>query len=230
MWDTLTTGCSSLDNLLDGGLPADGVALVYGEAETGKTSLAIQCAVYCVRRGYKTFFVDSDSTFSTHRLSQIAYRDSEKISPNIILMTPTTFEEQGQVIGHLDEYISKKFGLVIVDTITSLYRVELGGAKETFKLNRELNRQVASLAQIAKTKKVGVLMTSQVRSVFSAKHVGIEPVATRTLKFWSDVVLKLEHTGQTRVLKTILTKHPRRKRRASCYVAIERAGIRDYGH
>jgi DNA repair protein RadB len=227
---TFTTGCSSLDKLLDGGLPADGVALVYGEAETGKTSLAIQCAVYCARKGYKTLFVDSDSTFSTHRLSQIAYRDFEKISPDIILMTPTTFKEQGQVIGHLDEYISKKFSLVIVDTVTSLYRVELGGIKETFKLNRELNRQVASLAQIAKTKKVAVLITSQVRSAFSVRHVSIEPVATRTLKFWSDVVLNLEHTGQTRVLKAILTKHPRRKRLASCYVTIERAGILDYGH
>lgn len=224
-----TTGCSSLDKLLDGGLPADGVALVYGEAETGKTSLAIQCAVYCARKGYKTLFVDSDSTFSTHRLSQIAYRDFEKVSPNIILMTPTTFKEQGQVIGHLSEYISKKFSLVIVDTVTSLYRVELGDIKETFKLNRELNRQVASLAQIAKTKKVAVLITSQVRSAFSARQVNVEPVATRTLKFWSDVVLTLEHTGQTRVLKAILAKHPRRKRRASCYVTIERVGIRDYG-
>ena len=230
MQGTITTGCSSLDNLLDGGLPADGVALVYGEAETGKTSLTIQCAVYCARKGCKTLFIDSDSTFSTHRLSQIAYHDFEKISSNIILMTPTTLKEQGQVIGYLDECISEKFGLIVVDTITSLYRVELGGPKETFKLNRELNRQVASLAQIAKTKKVAVLITSQVRSAFSATHISIEPVATRTLKFWSDVVINLEHTGQTRVLKAILTKHPKRRRPVSCYVTIERTGIHGYGH
>lgn len=227
--DTFSTGCSSLDKLLEGGLSTDGVTLVYGEAETGKTSLAIQCAVYCARKGYKTLFIDSDTTFSTQRLTQIAYRDFEKISPMIILMRPTTFKEQTRAMEYLDEYISKKFGLVVVDTITSLYRVELGGPEETFTLNRELNRQVASLAEIAKTRKVAVLITSQVRSVFFERHVSIEPVATRPLKFWSDIVLDLKHTGQTRVMKAVLEKHPRRKRPASCYVTIERIGIRDYG-
>jgi len=222
------TGCGSLDELLEGGLPADGVSLIYGEAETGKSSLAIQCSVNCARMGYKSLFIDSDGTFSPKRLSQIAYYDSDKISPLIILMKPTTFQEQVTAIDHLDEYITRKFGLMVVDTITSLYRVELGGPKETFALNRELNRHVAFLAQIAKTRKVATLITSQVRSVFLEEQVSMEPVATRVLKFWSDVVLNLKQTGQTRVIKALLEKHPERKRSASCYVRIERTGIRDY--
>jgi len=223
------TGCGSLDELLGGGLPVDGVSLVYGEAETGKTSLAIQCAVNCARMGYKSLFIDSDGTFSSKRLSQIANYDYENISSSIILMKPTTFQEQVIAIDHLDEYLTKKFGLVIVDTITSLYRVELGGPKETFALNRELNRQFAFLTQIVKTRKIAALITSQVRSVFLEEHVDMEPVATRVLKFWSDVVLNLKHTGQTRVIKVLLEKHPERKRPASCYVKIERTGICDYG-
>jgi len=224
----ITTDCGRLDELLKGGFPADGVSLVYGEAETGKSSLAIQCAVNCARMGYKSLFIDSNGTFSPKRLSQIAYYDCEKISPLIILMKPTTFQEQVAAIDHLDEYITKKFGLIVVDTITSLYRVELGGPKEMFALNRELNRQVAFLAQIAKTRKVAVLITSQVRSVFLEEEVRIEPVATRVLKFWSDVVLNLKQTGQTRIIKVLLEKHPERKRPASCYFRIERTGIRDY--
>jgi len=222
------TGCGSLDKLLGGGFPADGVSLVYGEAETGKTSLAVQCAVNCARIDYRSLFIDSDGTFSSKRLSQIASYDYEKISPFIILMKPTTFQEQIRVIDHLEEYVTRKFGLMVVDTITSLYRVELEGPKETFALNRELNRQVALLTQIVKTHKVPALITSQVRSVFLGKQVSIEPVATRVLKFWSDVVLNLELTGQTRVIKVLLEKHPERKRSASCYVKIERTGIRDY--
>jgi len=222
------TGCGSLDELLGGGLPADGISLVYGEAETGKTSLAIQCAVNCARMGYKSFFIDSDGTFSSKRLSQIAYHDYETVSPSIILMKPTTFQEQIMAIDHLDEYITKKFGLMVVDTITSLYRVELGDRKETFALNRELNRQVALLSQIVKARKMAALITSQVRSIFLEEHVDMEPVATRVLKFWSDVVLNLKHTGQTRVIKVLLEKHPRRKHPTSCYVKIERTGICDY--
>jgi len=232
MWNPLQrvipTGCGSLDALLKGGLPADGVSLVYGEAETGKSSLAVQCAVNCARMGYKSIFIDSDGTFSPGRLSQIAYYDCEKISPLIILMKPTTFKEQITVIDHLDEYLTPKFGLIIVDTITSLYSAELGGPKETFALNRQLNRQVAFLAQIAKAHNIATLITSQVRSVFVNNQVSIEPVAMRVLKFWGDIVLNLKPTGQTRVIKALLEKHKERKRAASCYVKIDRTGIRDY--
>ena len=223
-----STGCSSLDKLLGGGLPSDGVSLVYGEAETGKSSLAIQCAVNCARAGLKAIFIDSDGTFSSRRLSQIAYHDYEKISPLIILISPATFQEQVHALDHLETYITKKVGLLVVDTITSLYRVELGGPKETFALNRQLNRQIAYLAEIATSHKVATLITSQVRSIFLRDQAAVEPVATRVLKFWSDVVLNFKPTGQTRLVKAVLEKHPLRRRRSSCYLTINETGIRDY--
>ncbi|RJS79912.1 DNA repair and recombination protein RadB, partial [Candidatus Bathyarchaeota archaeon] len=40
----ISTGCTSLDDLLGGGITSGSITLIYGEAETGKTSLAIQCA------------------------------------------------------------------------------------------------------------------------------------------------------------------------------------------
>ncbi len=204
------------------------VTLVYGEAETGKTSLAIQCAVNAARMDYKTIFVDSDDTFSPVRLSQIAEKDVDDVAPSIALVKPTTFQEQASAIDRLDEYLTKTVGLVIVDTVTSLYRMELGEPKKTFTLNRELGRQMACLAQIAKTRKIVVLVNSQVRSVFLEGVVMVEPVATRVLKFWADIVLNLKHTGQSRTLKAVLEKHPDRKRTISRYFTIGKTGIRDY--
>jgi len=226
--NAISTGCVSLDKLLGGGLPKGGVSLVYGEAETGKTSFAIQCAVNCARTDCKTVFIDSDGTFSSRRLLQIAYRDIEKLSPLIILFRPTTFREQANVIDHLEKYVTEKAGLVIVDTITSLYRVELGPSEKSFDLNRQLNTQLAYLAQIAKTQKVAVLITSQVRSAFVEEQINIEPVATRVLKFWSDIVLRFKRTGQIRVVKVVLEKHPKRKHPLSHFVMINRTGIRDF--
>ncbi len=205
------------------------VTLVYGEAETGKTSLAIQCAVNTARVGYKAIFVDSDDTFSPVRLSQIAYKDIDEVAPSITLVKPTNFQEQASAIDRLDEYLTKNVGLVAVDTVTSLYRVELGEPKKTFTLNRELGRQVACLAQIAKTRKVAVLINSQVRNVFLEGVVSMEPVATRVLKFWADVVLNLKHTGQSHIMKAVLEKHFERKRPISCYFKTGGTGIRDYG-
>lgn len=222
------TGCGSLDKLLDGGLHSSYVTLVYGEAKTGKTSLAIQCAVNTTRLGCKAIFIDSDGTFSPRRLAQIASHDLNAVAPNITLVQPTTFQEQALAIDRLDEYLTPNVGLVVVDTVTSLYRVEISQPKEkTFKLNRELGRQLACLAQIAKTRKVGMLITSQVRNVFLEGYVSIEPVATRVLRFWSDTVLNLKPADHRNTLKAVLEKHAHRICPVNRYLSIGENGICD---
>jgi len=224
----IPTGCGSLDKLLNGGLCPSDVTLVYGEAETGKTSLAIQCAVNATRLGCKAIFVDSDGTFSTRRLAQIASHDLNEVAPNITLVQPTTFQEQALAIDRLDEYLTPQVGLILVDTVTSLYRVEMNESKEkTFKLNRELGRQLACLAQIAKTRRVATLITSQVRNVFLEGYVTVEPVATRVLRFWSDAVLNLKPADHRNTLKAVLEKHVNRTCPVNCYVSIEENGICD---
>jgi DNA repair protein RadB len=175
---TIPTGSDRLDELLNGGLAPELMHLVYGEAETGKTTLAIQCAVNCARIGHKTVYLDSEGTFSAKRLIQIAAGDTKEIASYIILARPTSFNEQSALLDKLDSYLTEKVGLIVVDTITSLYSAELGEeSKNTFKLNRELNKQMAYLAQIVKTRKIAMLVTSQVRSVFTAREVDFEPVA-----------------------------------------------------
>ena len=228
MKNFIQTGCISLDKLLGGGFPVENISLVYGEAETGKTSLSIQCAVSCARRGFKSLFIDTDGTFSYERLSQIAEYDYEKISPLMIIMKPTTFKEQSKVIDQLEKVITKNFELIVIDTLTSLYRVELDDQKEMFAANRELNRQLAVLTQIVKTYSIAVLVISQVRSVPFGEGFEIKPVATRVLNYWSDVILDLKQTGQTRVIKVLREKHPKMKGLGFIYIKIDRSGISDF--
>ena len=173
-------------------------------------------------------FIDTDGTFSYERLSQIAEYDYQKISPLMIIMRPTTFQEQSRAIDQLENVITNKFGLIIVDTVTSLYRVELDDLEETFASNRELNRQLAVLTQIVKTCGVAALIISQVRSVPLGEDIEIKPVATRVLNYWSEVVLDMKQTGQTRVIKVLREKHPSIKGTGFCYVKIESTGITDY--
>jgi len=225
---TVPTGCSGLDKLLNGGLHPGSVTMIYGEAETGKTSLVIQCAVNAVRLGCKVIFIDSDGSFTPRRLAQIASHELNEIAPKITLVQPTTFQEQALAIDRLDEYLTPQVGLVIVDTITSLYRAEFDKSKEnTFKMNRELGRQLANLAQTARTRKIAMLITSQVRSVFLEGFVTTEPVANRTLKFWADTVLSLKPADHRNTIKAVLEKRAHRTGPNNCYLSIEEDGICD---
>ena len=225
----ILTGCSCIDSHLDGGISPESVTLIYGEPETGKTTLTMQCAVNCAMQGYKTLFVDCDNTFSAKRLSQLASGKFEEIAELIILVKPNDFREQTAVIDHLSEYTAKNFGLVIIDTVTSLYRLNVAeSSKKTFGLNRELNRQMAILAQTAKTQKIPIGVTSQVRSVFNEATVSVAPVATRVLKFWADTIIAMKPTENPQTITAVLEKTPKRTREVTCHLRIEATGIRDY--
>jgi len=226
---TISTGSDKLDGLLNGGLRPEFIHLVYGEAETGKSTLAMQCAVNCARKSRKTVFLDAEGTFSSRRLTQIAGGDVKEIAPYIILARPVSFREQSAIVDKLDDYLSQGVSLVVVDTITSLYSAKLSeDPKSTFRLNRELNKQMAYLAQIAKSRKIATLVTSQVRSVFATGEFDLEPVARRVLKFWSNAVISLRLTQQESVIRAILEKHPQWLQPKSCFLKIVEEGIRDY--
>jgi len=223
----ITTGSTRLDKALNGGLPFGDITLVYGEAETGKTALAIQCAVNSARIGLKTFYVDCEDTFTPERLSQIAFLDVKEVSDMIIIVRPSSFQEQIEIIDNLEKFVNKRFGLIVFDTITSLYRPKLASKEEAFNLNRELNRQVAALLQIARTIPLSVLLLSQVRSTM--QEADVAPVATRILKFWSNCVVKLSRAGRRNAIRAFIEKCGGKKRRVSFLLSIEETGIRDYG-
>lgn len=201
------------------------ISLIYGEAETGKTTLASQCVVNCAKQGSKILFIDCDGTFSAKRLSQIASERFDEIAESVILMRPENFQQQAMIINKLGDYITGNFGLVVIDTINSLYRAQIAESSKTFSLNRELNKQLATLAQLARTKKIVILVLSQVRTAFREEHAGIEPVATRVLKFWGDTIINLMPTETPRLIKAILEKNSPQAQPIICYLSISASGI-----
>jgi RecA/RadA recombinase len=225
----ILTGCGCIDSHLDGGISPESVTLIYGEPETGKTTLAMQCAVNCAMQNYKTLFVDCDNMFSAKRLSQVASGKFEEIAGRIILIRPADFREQTAVIDRISEYTAKNFGLVVIDTLNSLYRAKVAESPgKPFRLNRELNRQLAILAQTAKTQKIPVLITSQVRSVFNDSYVSVAPVATRVLKFWADTIIAMKPTENPQTIKAVLEKTCEKAQEVACHLRIDETGIRDY--
>ncbi len=223
----ILTGCGCIDSNLKGGIAPARITLIYGEPETGKSTLAMQCAVNCAMHGYKTLFVDCDNTFSAKRLSQVASGKFKEIADLIILIKPMNFREQTAVIDKISEYTAKNFGLIVIDTLNSLYRAKIAESSgNTFGINRELNRQLAILAQTSKTQKMPIVVTSQVRSVFNESYTNVAPVATRVLKFWADTIIFMKPTENSQIIKAVLEKNG--EAALDCYLKIDETGIHDY--
>lgn len=224
----IPTGCPLLDNVLEGGLKPGELTLIYGEAETGKTSLAIQCSVNSARMGYKTIFIDADGTFSPQRLSQIAAQDFEEVAQSLILFMPSNFKEQSKIIDEMEKFIAGEMGLIVFDTITSLYRAEIGSKEEAFKINRELNRQVAMLAQVAKKFQIPILITSQVRSVITDVDALVEPVASRVLRYWATSIIGLFKTSKPNIVRAVVERVYGAEKKLTLYLFIDESGVREY--
>jgi len=222
----ISTGLECIDECLSGGIKPATITLVYGEPETGKSTLMLQLSVNCALQDLKVLYVDCDNTFSTERLYQIAGRNFEAVAERIVLVKPADFREQTALIDRIEDYLVN-VGLIIIDTFTSLYSARAAESPKTFSFNRELNRQLAVLAQTVKTKKIPLVMTSQVRSVISEQTSSLRPVATRVLKFWAENILFLKPSDFPQTIKATVEKAPQLVGEAVCYIQIGETGIRD---
>ncbi|MBW2984195.1 DNA repair and recombination protein RadB [Candidatus Woesearchaeota archaeon] len=200
----IPTGSRIIDRMLHGGYDCDIITTIYGPAGSGKTNLALLCAINIARNNKKVIYIDTEGSFSLDRLRQIAL-DYKKILGRMIFLRPTSFEEQKKGFEKLKDLVNDKIGLIIVDTIGMLYRIELGTSKDIYEVNHELGKQISYLSEIARKKQIPVLLTNQVYSDFEDKDK-INIVGGDLLKYGSKCLIELQITQQNN-RRAILRKH-----------------------
>ena len=182
--------------------------VVSAGAGSGKTALCILCAINVARTHRKVVYVDTEGGFSVERLMQICSSinlDYKRIIERIIFLKPTTFEEQKQNFEKLKELITDKIGLVIVDTIAMLYRLEIGKSKDVHEVNRELGRHISFLSEITRKRDIPVLITNQVYADFEEKDK-INIVGGDIIKYGSKCLIELQITPSSN-RRLIIKKH-----------------------
>ncbi|MBN2421552.1 DNA repair and recombination protein RadB [Candidatus Woesearchaeota archaeon] len=194
-----------MDDLLEGGFENDVVTTIYGPAGSGKTNICIVAAVNVAKQGGKVIFVDTEGGFSAERAKQICGSETEKILDRIFFLNPTDFQEQQDSFEKLKDMITSDIKLIVVDTLSMLYRLELGKTEEPYAVNAALGRQIAYLTQIARKKNVPILITNQVYSDFENPN-GVKIVGGDLLKYGSKCLIELQ-AGHNGIRKATLIKH-----------------------
>ncbi|WXG40635.1 MAG: AAA family ATPase [Candidatus Freyarchaeum deiterrae] len=187
----ISTGIPPLDDMLDGGIPLGLLTHVFGASATGKTTLAIQCALSIAKKGMKTFFIDTENGVHPTRVLQMA--SSENLLQFLNIIRPKSFAEQSNLIDKMELFITKDVRLIVIDTATKLYRAELDYLAKNVALNRELNRQMAELLNLASEHNVSVMVTNQVSAGIKESENQIKPAGGTIISYWSSLDLKLEY-------------------------------------
>lgn len=195
---------SVLDKLLEGGLDADVLTTVFGPAGSGKTNLCILAAISVALSGKKVVYVDTEGGFSVDRFKQLCPEGSSVLE-NILFLKPTTFNEQRDSFEKLRNLMNDKIGLIIVDSISMLYRLEMGKTENVYEVNSILGQQLSFLSEIARKRNIPVMITNQVYADMTG-NAGVKMVGGDMLKYSSKCLIELQNSN-TNLRKAILRKH-----------------------
>ncbi|MFH1248711.1 MAG: DNA repair and recombination protein RadB [archaeon] len=214
----ISAGSYDLNKWLYGGYEKDVITTVYGPAGSGKTNFCMLVAVSQAKKGNKVILIDSEGGFSIDRFKQIAGENYEAILENVLILKPTTFNEQQESFERLLKEIkeTKAISAIMIDSMTMLYRLELADARGDERRVNEVNSKLASqmriLAEIARNKEIPVITTNQVYSEFlrqedyeEGREKRVFMVGGDIMKYWSKCIIELQIIPGKR--KAILRKH-----------------------
>lgn len=225
----ISTGSFDLNKWLYGGYESGIVTMIAGPPGSGKTNMCILAACSQAKKNNKVIYFDTEAGFSVERVKQIVEKeDYERVLGNILLLNPTSFDEQKKASLKLLEQIKKeKISLLIIDSIAMLYRLDLAEASKNEHLdenekssekvkdvNREMAGQMRLLSEIARKYEIPVIITNQVYSDFLSKadfekekivERKVNIVGGDLMKYWSKCIIELKNDNGKR--KAVLLKH-----------------------
>lgn len=219
----VSTGSSMLDKLFLGGYDTDVITTIYGPSGTGKTNLCLIAAVKVVESGKKAIFIDTEGGICVERIKQLS-RNYENVLKNIVFFNPVNFIEQNEIFETLRGMVNETIGMIVIDSISMLYRLELGRSTEVYDVNASLGRQIAYLVEIARRRKIPVLITNQVYSDFDNRDQ-VKMVGGDLLKYGSKCLIELRNFANCRGL--ILRKHRSLPEGLECKFKIVEKGIEE---
>ena len=168
----LTTGCSSLDTLLNGGIETQSLTEFYGEFGSGKSQLCHQLCV-TVQLGEaqgglngNVLYIDTEATFRPERVQQIAPRFGIKpkdVLKGIVYAEAYTSNHQTVLLENADEVIKENnIKLIIIDSVMSHFRSEYIGREMLANRQQQLNKHLHKLVRLSRAFNTAAVITNQV--------------------------------------------------------------------
>jgi len=232
----ILTGSPAFDKMIGGGVETQSITEVYGEFGSGKSQLAHQLCVNVQLPpekgglGAKAIYIDTENTFRPERIEQMAKAaglDTKEALDNIYVARACTTDHQILLADKAND-IAKQggFKLVVVDSLTSLFRTEYCGRGALAERQQKLGQHLAALHKLAEMHDMAVFVTNQVQSrpdVFFGDPT--KPVGGHILGHSATARIYLRKSkANTRVAN--LVDHPGLPPESATFQIVE-AGIRD---
>ncbi|MBI5000432.1 MAG: DNA repair and recombination protein RadA [Euryarchaeota archaeon] len=168
----LTTSSKALNDLMGGGFESQAITELFGEYGSGKTQIAHQCAVNVQLApedgglAGETIIIDTENTFRPERIAQMAQGldiEPEEVLKHIHVARAFNSNHQMLLVEKAKEIAEKKtIKLIIVDSLTSLFRAEYVGRGTLASRQQMINKHMHDLLRFGDIYNAVVLVTNQV--------------------------------------------------------------------
>ena len=149
---------------------------IWGDIGVGKSTLCYSAALSTLAQEKKVIYISTKSHFKTARFQQISNNYPQFNEYNFLLYTPTTFSQQTEIIMNLEFLILEEIrqlkkssiGLIILDSVSILWHLEMKSDALNQKTLRALNTLVATMDHIRRMYNIPILITN--RSVIRTQN------------------------------------------------------------
>ena len=176
-----------------------GIFSIFGEFGVGKTTFALQTAINSAKMGKQVVFVYTKYNFPSSKI-QLLTKNADEILDKILFIHTIKFSELHRIIFNLEFLIlnknKQKFNLIIIDSITNLYRIDLYMEKKekNYNLNYQLNQMLANLTYLNEKYGIEIMVVNEM----SRKNLGDQIIEVesggKVMEFWTDKKLKISKT------------------------------------
>jgi DNA repair protein RadA len=203
--ERISTGSKNLDSLFGSGIEPGAVTHFYGDPVTGKTQL---CHTLCVMLPlqYEVIYIDTEHRFRPERIMQISLSrglDAQNILRRIKIAKPLDSNEQELCVEAASSIVDKqgsKVKLLIIDSVTDLYRAEYYGRKNLSERQQRLNKYMHILSRLAQKNAIAVVITNHTSDTpDSFSNNKTNPIGGKILLYASTYVVFLKGSRYDRM-------------------------------
>lgn len=207
--ERISTGSLGLDIALGGGLPKGRIVEIYGPESSGKTTLTLQVAAECQKKGGTVAFIDAEHALDPGYAQKLGVDVS-----NLLVSQPDTGEQALEITDTLVR--SGAVDVVIVDSVAALTpKAEIEGEMGDSHMGlqaRLMSQALRKLTGNIQRSNVLVIFINQIRMKIGVMFGNPETTTGgNALKFYASVRLDIRRIGAVKKGEEILGNETRVK-------------------
>ena len=191
----------------------EGIISLWGDFGVGKTTLSLQTSYKSALNAQKVLYIYTKPNLPYRKINSVFENNLDDVLENLLFIKMTDFDDIFNYVFNLEFIVlndlkteDSKFNLIVIDSMTDLYRLELNREKKgkNFILNYKLNQLIANLVNLKQIYEIDILIVNELsRRTQEGVTYEVES-GGKVMQYWVKNSIKIERTEVANNRKFIL--------------------------